>query len=166
MTRAELAGWGSWRRIATDGAVDSEQRVLVGAAVVERNEDGARRLAASYWDELNGFGRRLFSTREHSGGVDVRLLRSGPVLLALGPVETEISRTTTAASHPILGGLLVRRRGGRISFEQLEGEPIELRSRISGFYPRRGPFYGLVQWKLHVAVSRRYFRRLIGGEPA
>jgi hypothetical protein len=166
MTRAELAGWGSWRRIATDGAVDSEQRVLVGAAVVERNEDGARRLAASYWDELNGFGRRLFSTREHSGGVDVRLLRSGPVLLALGPVETEISRTTTAASHPILGGLLVRRRGGRISFEQLEGEPTELRSRISGFYPRRGPFYGLVQWKLHVAVSRRYFRRLIGGEPA
>ena len=120
-----------------------------------------------YWDALNGFGRRLFIAREHSGGVDVRVLRGGPVLLALGPVETEISRTTIAAlATRSCGGLLVRRRGGRISFEQLEGEPIELRSRISGFYPRRGPFYGLVQWKLHVAVSRRYFRRLIGGEPA
>lgn len=166
MTRAELAGWGSWRRIATDGAIDSEQRVLVDAGVVERSEDGARRLAASYWDELNGFGRRLFSVREHSGGVDVRVLGSGPVLLALGPAETEISRTTIAASHAILGGLLVRRPGGRISFEQLETEPTELRSRISGFYPRRGPFYRVVQWKLHVAVSRRYFRRLIGGVPA
>jgi hypothetical protein len=166
VARAELAGWGSWRRIGADGAVDSEQRVQVDAAVVGRSEGGARRLAASYWDELNGFGRRLFSARQHPGGVDVRFLRSGPVLLALGPVETEISGTAIAASHPILGGLLVRRRGGRISFEQLEREPIELRSRISGFYPRRGPFYGLVQWKLHVAVSRRYFRRLIGGEPA
>ena len=166
MARTELAGWGSWRRIATDGAIDSEQRVLVDPAVVERSENGARRLATSYWDALNGFGGRLFNAREHSGGVDVRVLRGGPVLLALGPVETEISRTTIAASHTIIGGLLVRRRGGRISFEQLEGEPIELRSRISGFYPRRGPFYGLVQWKLHVAVSRRYFRRLIRGEPA
>ena len=138
MARAELAGWGSWRRIATDGTIDSEQRVLVDAAVVERSENGARRLATSYWDALNGWpppvlcSRALRRSRRQGH-------RGGPVLLALGPVETEISRTNIAASHTIVGGLLVRRGGGRISFEQLEGEPIELRSRISGFYPRRGP---------------------------
>ena len=60
--------------------------------------------------------------------------------LALGPVETEVSPTLTAAGHPILRGLLVRRSGGRISFEQVEGDPVLLRSRISGFHPRRGPF--------------------------
>jgi hypothetical protein len=166
MTGAELVGWTSTQRTAVDGAVESEQRVLVDVRLVERTEDGARRLADCYWDELIGFGRRLISARRHPGGVEVRLLRRGPILLALGPLEAAISDSTTAASHAILSGLLVRRGGGRISFEQVEGDPIELRSRITGFYPRRGPFYGLVQGKLHIAVGRRYFRRLIGGEPA
>lgn len=152
------------RRVSTDGAVESEQRVELRRPVVERSEDGARRLASWYWAELRRFGRGLLSVREHPGGIDVRVLGRGPLLLALGPVETGRTATSTAAAHQILGGLLVRRAGGRISFEQLEGEPVELRSRIAGFHPRRGPFYGLVQWNLHVAVSRRYFRRLIDEE--
>jgi hypothetical protein len=164
MASPHLDGWSSTRRITAEGAVESEQRVTLDRPVVERSTEGARRLATRYWAELTEFGRGLLSVRQHDGGVDVRVLRRGPVVLALGPVETEVSSTVTAAAHPILRGLLVRRRGGRISFEQVEGDPVLLRSRISGFHPRRGPFYALVQWKLHLAVSRRYFRSLTGGQ--
>jgi hypothetical protein len=87
MARADLVGWASTQRIAADGAVESEQRVAVDRPVVERSEEGARRLASRYWVELR-------------------------------------------------------------------------RSRI-----RRGLFYALVQRRLHLAVSRGYFRRLIGGDP-
>ena len=166
MAGAELVGWTSTQRTTVDGAVESEQRVLVNTRLVERTVDGASRLADCYWDELTGFARLLIFAHRHPGGVEVRLLHRGPILLALGPLEAAISDSTTAASHAILSGLLVRRGGGRISFEQVEGDPIELRSSITGFYPRRGPLYGLVQRKLHVVVGRRYFRRLIGGEPA
>lgn len=160
----QLAGWSSTRRSWGDGLVESEQRVTVGRPVVERSEQGARMLAVAYWQELRRFGRGLLAVREHPGGVEVRLLGRRPVVLALGPLETRLTEAATAAAHPILGGLLVRRAGGQISFEQVEGEPTELCSRIIGFSPRRGPFYRLVQWKLHVAVSRRYFRRLLGGD--
>ena len=165
MARAELAGWASTQRIGGDGAVDSEQRVALDRAVVACSEEGARELASRYWAELRRSGRGLISVREHAGGIDLRLLRLGPVLIALGPVETAHSGASAGATHPIRGGLLVRRSGGSIVFEQIVGERVELRSRITGFYPRRGPFYALVQRRLHLAVSRRYFRRLIGGEP-
>jgi hypothetical protein len=164
MARADLVGWASRQRIAADGAVESEQRVAVDRPVVEPSEEGAKRLASRYWAELRRSGRGLLSVREHPGGIDVRVLGAGPLVLTLGPIETELSPTSTAAAHPILGGLLVRRSGGCISFEQAVGERVELRSRITGFYPRRGLFYGLVQRRLHLAVSRRYFRRLIGGD--
>jgi hypothetical protein len=159
----QLAGWSSTRRSFAGGVVESEQRVTVGRPVVDRSERGARRLAGAYWAELRRFGRGVLAVREHPGGVDVRLV--GRRVLALGPLETRLTDEATAAVHPILGGLLVRRQGGQISFEQLEGEPIVLRSRITGFSPRRGPFYRLVQWNLHLAVSRRYFRRLAGDPP-
>ena len=163
MARADLVGWTSTQAVGADGAVESEQRVVSTAPVVERTEDGARRLAASYWRELGRFAGPLFSAREHSVGVEVRFLGRGPVLLALGAVETELSPRTASASHAIIGGVLVRRRGGRIIFEQVDGDPVQLRSRIIGFHPRRGPFYGLVQRKVHEAVSRRYFQRLLRG---
>lgn len=165
MARADLVGWASTQRTGADGAVDSEQRVTVDRPVVACSEEGARQLASRYWVALRRLGRGLLAVREHAGGVDVRVLGRGPLVLVLGPLETTHSRTSAAAAHPILGGLLARRGGGSISFEQTVGERVELRSRITGFYPRRGPFYALVQRRLHLAVSRRYFRRLIGGEP-
>ncbi|HEX2292223.1 MAG TPA: hypothetical protein VHH55_02855 [Gaiellaceae bacterium] len=163
MTQAELMGWTSTRRLTAEGAVESEQRVRLERPVVEPTEDGARWLAGAYWAELRRFGRGLLSVREQAGGVEVRFLGPGPRLLSLGPLEAHVTETATVAAHEIVGGLLVRRPGGRISFEQLDGE---LRSRIGGFHPRRGPFYALVQWNLHVKVSRAYFRRLIGGGAA
>lgn len=139
--------------------MESEQRVTAGA-VVERSEAGAAELASRYWAEVGRALHGLVMVRLREGGVEVRLLRWGPALLVLGPLETEVGPAGVSASHSILGGLLVRRGGGWITFEQADGE---LRSSITGFRPRRGPFYGLVQRKLHVAVSRRYFRRLVGG---
>ncbi|HET8651232.1 MAG TPA: hypothetical protein VFM13_01545 [Gaiellaceae bacterium] len=165
MARAELAGWASTQRVAADGAVNSEQRVTVDRPVVECSAEGAKELASRYWAELDRSARGLISVREHPGGVDVCLLGRRPVLIALGPVETERSENSARAAHPIRGGLLVRRGGGRITFEQEVGERVDLRSTIDGFYPRRGPVYALIQRRLHLAVSRRYFQRLAGGDP-
>ena len=165
MGRVELTGWASTQQIGTDGTVDSEQRVTLDRPVVECSDRGARELASRYWVELQRSGRRLMSVREHASGIDLRLLGFGPVLIALGPVETAYSPVSAAARHPIRGGLLVRRSGGSIAFEQVVDERVELRSRIDGFQPRRGPFYALVQRRFHLALSRRYFRRLIGGAP-
>ncbi|HEU4865174.1 MAG TPA: hypothetical protein VFT76_02900 [Actinomycetota bacterium] len=165
MGRVELTGWASTQQIGTDGSVDSEQRVTLDRPVVECSDRGARELSFRYWAELQRSGRRWMSVREHAGGIDLRLLGFGPVLIALGPVETAYSPASATARHAIRGGLLVRRSGGSIAFEQLVGEQVELRSTIDGFNPRRGPFYAVVQRRFHLALSRRYFRRLIGGDP-
>lgn len=165
MRRVELTGWASTQRIGIDGTVDSEQRVTLDRPVVDCSDRGARELASRYWAELQRSGRRLISVRDHAGGIDLRLLRFRTVLIALGPVETASSPVSARARHPIRGGLLVRRGGGSIAFEQIVGERVELRSTIDGFHPRRGPFYVLVQRRFHLALSRRYFGRLIGGDP-
>jgi hypothetical protein len=165
MVRVELTGWVSTQRIDIDGAVGSEQRVTLDRPVVDCSDRGARELASRYWAELQRSGRRLISVRDHDGGIDLRLLGLRPVLIALGPIETAYSPVSATARHPICGGLLVRRRGGSIAFEQIVGERVELRSRIDGFHPRRGPFYMLVQSRIHLALSRRYFRRLMSGDP-
>jgi len=91
MARVELTGWASTQQIGTDGTVDSEQRVTLDRPVVECSDRGARELAFRYWAELQRSGRRLMSVREHAGGIDLRLLGFGPVLIALGPVETACS---------------------------------------------------------------------------
>ena len=165
MRRVELTDWASTQRTGIDGTVDSEQRVTLDRPVVDCSDRGARELASRYWAELQRSGRRLISVRDHPGGIDLRFLGFRPVLIALGPVETAYSSASTRARHPIRGGLLVRRSGGSIAFEQIVGERVELRSTIDGFHPRRGPFYVLVQRRFHLALSRRYFRRLIGGDP-
>ena len=53
---------------------------------------------------------------------------------------------------------------------------VELRATIDGFFPRlggrpggpawTGALYRHVQQRIHTSISRRYFRRLIGEEPA
>jgi hypothetical protein len=73
--------------------------------------------------------------------------------------------------YPIEGGLLAQRPAGEILFEQTGGPVSVLRSAIRGFFPRlaarqgrpdwTGALYNRVQSRIHVAVSRRYFSRLI-----
>jgi hypothetical protein len=78
-------------------------------------------------------------------------------------------------TYPIAGGLLAQRPAGEILFEQAGGSEPVLRSAIRGFFPRlaarhgrpdwTGALYTRVQSRIHVAVSRRYFARLVAEAP-
>jgi hypothetical protein len=64
--------------------------------------------------------------------------------------------------YPIAGGLLTRRPGGDLSLSQSGSQPTELRAAVRAFVPRwSGAWYEQVQLRFHVAISRRYFKRLI-----
>ena len=76
---------------------------------------------------------------------------------ALRPADARGQRDPSLLQLPDPGGLLARRAAGELSFEQTADA---LRSTIRGFFPRVAN-YDRLQGRLHVAVSRRYFRRLI-----
>jgi hypothetical protein len=62
----------------------------------------------------------------------------------------------------IRGGLLARRPGGALTLSQTGAGRPELRAAVHGFAPRLGSRPDdRIQRRLHVAVSRRYFRSLI-----
>jgi hypothetical protein len=94
-------------------------------------------------------------------------------LLSFGSAEIRVGGNAVVCRYPILGGLLARGPGGTISFAQNAGEQPELRSTITGFFPRlgarpghpdwTGALYAHVQARLHGAVGRRYFARLARG---
>ena len=63
--------------------------------------------------------------------------------------------------YPILGGLLSGREGGSLTLSQ-DGRDLSV--AVNGFYGRR--IYEHVQRRVHVAISRRYFRRLLARRPA
>ena len=151
-----MEGWETWHRQAPDGAIESEQRVALVRPVVEFSEAGAERLGRSYWREVRGLTRSLVRPREHRGALELRLL-GGPVLLRFDRPMIEASETRAFCSYPIAGGLLTRRAGGELSFEQTAGT---LSSTVRGFFPRVAN-YDRLQGRAHVAISRRFFRRLI-----
>ena len=64
------------------------------------------------------------------------------------------------------GGLLSGAVGGELVVAQIEGDPTELCVAVSGFFARRGLLYRQLQRRLHVSVSRRYFRSLLNEDPA
>ena len=152
-----MDGWEYWQRRSDDGAVESEQRVALARPVVEFSAAGAERLGRAYWPEVRRLTGSLVRARDRDGAVELRLLGRGPVLLRFGRPTFEATDTRAACSYPIAGGVLTRHAGGEISFEQTTGS---LRSTIRGFFPRLA-FYDQLQARAHVAVSRRYFRRLI-----
>jgi hypothetical protein len=152
-----MDGWESWQHRTADGAIESEQRVVLARPVVEFSAAGAERLGRAYWREVRRLTGALVRMRERDGAVELRLLGRGPVLLRFGRPTFEATQTQATCSYPIAGGLLARRAAGEISFEQ---QPGSLRSTIHGFFPRVA-FYDRLQGRAHVAVSRRYFRRLI-----
>jgi hypothetical protein len=150
-------GWESWQRHTSDGAVEAEQRVALARPVVEFSSAGAEQLGRAYWREVRRLTGSLVRVRELDGGVELRLAGRGPVLLRFERPTVEASASRAFCTFPIAGGLLARRAAGEISFEQIPGT---LRSTIRGFFPRVA-FYDRFQGRAHVAVSRRYFRRLI-----
>lgn len=168
----ELDGWESWQGQRDDGAVESEQRVVLRTPVVEFSETGAEHLGRMYWREVERITRRLVQARDRQGSIELRPLGRGPSLLRFGPPTIEATTTLVWCRYPIEGGLLARRPGGEIDFAQTGDGPTVLRSAIRGFFPSlaartgspdwTGALYTRVQSRIHVVVSRRYFARLIG----
>jgi hypothetical protein len=170
MPRVQLDGWRSSQRQTAEGAVESEQRVALEAPVVDFTEAGARKLGASYWAEVE---RSLLGLvrRDPEGGLVVRVLGRRPVLLRFGEPQYEVGSTSVVCRYPITGGLLAQRPVGEIDFAQHVGEELELLSSIRDFFPAlavrdgepnwSGALYTVVQSRIHIWISRRYFARLI-----
>jgi hypothetical protein len=160
----------SQSRRSPAGAVTSEQRLAVARPVVVPTPDGARVLGRVYWEEVERFTRGLVRSRVHATGVELRLV-GRTTLLRFGPPEVRADAEVVVCRYAILGGALARSPGGAISFAQQGGPCPELRSTISGFLPRlaarpgrpswTGALYEQVQVRVHGAVGRRYFARLV-----
>jgi len=144
------------------GAFESDERVRVAVPVVEFSDHGARVLADRYWLEVSRASRGLVRRQDTSLGLELRLLGRGPCLLSFGPAERTSDVNEVRCRYPIAGGLLTRQRGGELSLSQSGSQPTELRAAVRAFVPRwNGAWYEQVQLRFHVAISRRYFKRLI-----
>jgi hypothetical protein len=168
-----MDGWETWQRQTGDGAVESEQRVALREPVVEFSADGADSLGRGYWREVERATRRLIRPRERNGSLELRLFGQGPVLLRFGRPALQATEVLALCSYPIEGGLLAQRSAGEIVLAQYGGSDPAIRSTIRGFFPRlaarqgkpdwTGALYSHVQSRIHVAISRRYFARLVSG---
>ncbi len=141
--------------------VTSHETATAAGPVVEPSPRGAETLAASYWREVEATTRRLVRADVVDGHVDVRLLGRGPTLIRLGPPAVLADLSSVTCTYPIVGGLLVGRPGGALALEQLNGDPVVLRSTLTEYVPSlAGTLYFQVQARLHSLISRRYFARL------
>lgn len=143
-----------------DRSIVTEQAMRTARPIVPFSESGASALSRSYWLEVARASRGLVRHRETSDGVELTILGAGPCLLRLGAVEISVERARVSCTYRIRGGLLAVGEGGTLRIAQLGGEPTELQVAVDGFLARGGLIYAL-QRRLHVAVSRRFFRRLV-----
>jgi len=158
---------------ATAVAVESEETFALPVPVVPMDASGAHRLGWAYWEEVERTTRRLVRARATTEGVELRLLREGPVLLRFGHPDLEVRATFVSCSYPIRGGLLARGHGGVLALAQERAGGWCLRTSIRGFFPRLGTLpgrpawtgflYAHVQARLHRAVARRYVAHLVRG---
>ena len=140
-------------------AVESEERAYAPFGIVEASRADGLRLAAAYWREVERTTANLVCVRETPEGLALRAF--GVPLLKFGLPRIDAVGDRVICQYPIDGGLLASRPGGSIAFAQ-NGKV--LTSSISGFHPRLGLLPGLyshVQARIHAAVSRRYFARLL-----
>jgi hypothetical protein len=139
--------------------VESEECVRAPVAIVEASPEGGCRLASAYWREVERTTGGLVRVSQSPDGLALRAL--GATLLRFGLPSVEFADDRVSCCYPIEGGLLASRPGGSIVFGQ---DGTLLTSSISGFHPRLGVFPGLysyVQARVHTAVSKRYFARLV-----
>ena len=166
-----MDGWETWQRQTGDGAVESQQRVVLREPLVEFSAAGAERLGLAYWREVERVTRGLIRPRKRNDSLELRLFGRGPTLLRFGRPTFQATNALVRCSYPICGGLLAQRPAGEIVFAQVGGSPPIVRSTIRGFFPSlaarqgerdwTGALYSQVQSRVHVAISRRYFARLI-----
>ncbi len=149
--------------------VTSEEQATYARPVVEPTTQGASRLGALYWEEVERFTRGLVHAEASPDGLRLRI-PGGPVLLGFRGPRLDASDGRIACRYEITGGLLARSPGGHISFHQEGSDPAQVRSAIADYHPRLGArprwprwfgvLYEHVQARLHLAISRRYFARL------
>jgi hypothetical protein len=172
LTRSGLREWESTQRQTAQGAIESDQRVRLHLPVVDGSVDGALRLGRAYWREVQRFTFGLIRARQGDDGVELRLVGRRPLLLAFGPPVVDVAEGSLRCRYPITGGVLAREPAGQIVFAQERvGDRLRLRSTITGHFPTlaarpgepdwTGALYSQVQRRLHLAISRRYFMRLI-----
>lgn len=158
MRRATLQGWHSIQERGVDGAIESDERVSVSRPVVPATEAGARLLGERYWLTVRQASMGLVRLRRMGDGSVLRF--AGAPLLRFAPAELAAEADGVRCSFPIRGGLLARHAGGMLVLSQSNGS--ELRAALIGFAPRLGARpYDRIQRRIHVAISRRFFRSLI-----
>lgn len=164
--RATPDGFESLERRNADRSVVTEQRVSTSRAVVPFTENGARSLGHRYWVEATRASRGLVRCRETIDRVELTALGFRPVLLRFGGAEIAVADDAVSCTYRIRGGLLSLREGGTLVVSQVGVEQPQLRVAVDGFFARLGGglLYGL-QRRLHLAVSRRFFRRLLDELP-
>jgi hypothetical protein len=147
---------------------------LVGVEVLAgdrraRRDDGMTRSGLREWEST----QRQTALGAVESEQRVQLLRRRPLLLAFGQPIMTLTEGCLRCCFPITGGLLAYQPGGEILFAQDQvGDRLWLRSTITGFFPAlaarpgepdwTGALYSQVQRRIHLAISRRYFSRLIG----
>jgi hypothetical protein len=159
MSRPRLVEWRSIQVRGKDGTIESDERVNASRAVVPATEAGARLLGERYWLTVRRASFGLVRLRPTRDGSVLRL--AGAPLLRFAPTELAAGANGVRCSFPIRGGLLARRAGGSLVLSQSNGS--EVRAALTGFVPRLGMRpYDRIQRRIHVAISRRFFRGLIG----
>jgi hypothetical protein len=161
--RGPSDGFRSIERRSPDRSLVTEQTLRTSRSIVPFSDAGARALGGGYWVEVTRATRRLLRYRETGEGLELRILGVPPALLRLGSVEVAVGMEHISCTYRIRGGLLALGEGGTISMSQVGRSPTELRVAVDGFLARGGLLYAL-QRRLHVAISRRFFRRLVAEE--
>jgi hypothetical protein len=148
---------------AADGSSES---VLLHRPVVSHSDEGARRLGDRYWAAVADASRGLVRPRRTRNGVELRALGRGPVLLRMTGPETVVEAAALSCRYRIVGGLLARLPAGTLTLAQLSEPRYELRATVAQFVPRLSSgVYEQLQRRIHVAVSRRFFRALLREGP-
>jgi hypothetical protein len=174
-----LRGWRSVQQLTPDGAVESEETVPLERPVVAYSLAGACELGHRYFAEVERSTLRLVRPHAalqgpHKGATTLLVLGHRPALLEFAPAEVLVSSEEVVCRLAITGGLLARSPSGVLTLAQRRMPALGLRSAITGFYPRLAatpgrprwsrPLYPLVQRRVHVWISRRFFRALVEGQ--
>jgi hypothetical protein len=153
----ELDGWHSERAAGV-----SSESVRITQPVVALSDAGARRLGDRYWAEVAAASRGLVRGSRTRHGLELRALGRWPVLLRLAGPETLVDARGPTCRYRVVGGLLARLPAGTLTLSQSSEPPYELRATVTEYVPRLGTrLYEHLQQRIHVAISRRFFRALI-----
>lgn len=146
---------------SADGAIESDERVDLPRQAVPTTQAGALELGERYWDEVTRATLGLVRMRALPDGSELRA-PFGPALLRFGPVELAAGDDGVSCRFPICGGVLARRPSGALVLSQTGAGTTQLRAAVTGFRPRLGSRpYDQIQRRIHLAISRRFFRRLL-----